>query len=112
MDPSTINLIVSLISGILGGNIAGAGLSEKSLGALGNSITGLFGGAIGGYILKALGIVAAVATAATTTPEAGHAASHFDLGSFLANVGGSGVGGAILTAIVAYIKCASSHKAE
>jgi len=117
MDPHTISLIVSLISGIVGGNLAGAGLGDKSLGAVGNSVTGFFGGGIGAYILKALGIIAAVTTtAAAGTPEAAHtaasAASSFDLSSFLANVGGSGVGGAILTAIVAYIKNAASHKAD
>jgi uncharacterized membrane protein YeaQ/YmgE (transglycosylase-associated protein family) len=116
MDPNTISLIVSLISGVLGGNIAGAALSDKSLGTIGNSVTGLIGGGIGGYILKALGVIAAVTTAVTGAPEATHAAasaaSSFDLGSFLANVGGSGVGGAILTAVVALIKNAASHKAE
>jgi hypothetical protein len=115
MDPNTISLIVSLISGVIGGNLAGAGLGDKSLGTVGNSVTGLFGGGIGGFILKALGIIAAVTTTAIGAPEAGHAAvsatPSFDLTSFLSNVGGSGVGGAILTAIVAYIKSAAAPKA-
>ena len=39
------NLIISLISGIVGGNIAGAALpADKNLGGLGNTITGIFGG--------------------------------------------------------------------
>ena len=52
MDPTS--LIVSLISGIIGGNVAGAAMQDKNLGVLGNSITGLIGGGAGSYILQAL----------------------------------------------------------
>jgi hypothetical protein len=105
MDPHTINLIVSLISGIIGGNIVGAAMPEKNLGGVVNSLSGLVGGGIGGYILKALG-VAAAATAATQTGAA-PAPEHVDIASILANIGGGGAGGAILTAIIAMIKNAT-----
>ena len=36
-----VNLLISLISGVVGGNIAGAAMKDKSLGGLGNSIAGL-----------------------------------------------------------------------
>lgn len=105
MDPSTINLIISLISGLVGGNIAGAALAEKSLGAVGNSIAGLLGGGIGGYILKTLGLFAAAAsTNAMGADPTAMTGSSLDLTTFLANVGGSGVGGAVLAAIGAFIK--------
>jgi uncharacterized membrane protein YeaQ/YmgE (transglycosylase-associated protein family) len=39
-----IGLIISLISGAIGGNIAGGVLKEQSLGAVGNTIAGLVGG--------------------------------------------------------------------
>lgn len=94
-----LSIIISLISGIVGGNIAGAAAPDKSLGALGNSVAGLFGGGIGGYILKALGILAAA--------QATGGASQLDIGSILANVGSSGVGGALLMFIVSYIKNAT-----
>jgi|694.fasta_scaffold100244_2 uncharacterized membrane protein YeaQ/YmgE (transglycosylase-associated protein family) len=56
-------LLISLLSGIVGGNIAGAAMpSDKNLGALGNSVAGFFGGGIGGYILQALGILAQIST--------------------------------------------------
>lgn len=98
-----VQLIISLISGVVGGNIAGAAMPEdKNLGALGNSISGLFGGGIGGYILKALGVLA---TAGTATAATG-AAPGLDIGSLLANIGGSGVGGAVLMIIVSLIKSA------
>ncbi|MGZ3732346.1 MAG: hypothetical protein ACXU9U_01210 [Parachlamydiaceae bacterium] len=32
MDPSIINLIISLISGAVGGNVAGTAVKDKSLG--------------------------------------------------------------------------------
>lgn len=107
MDPSIVNLIISLISGLVGGNVAGAAMPDKNLGALGNSISGLIGGGVGGYILKLLGLFAATTatTAATGQPvDASHA---LDLTTILANIGGSGVSGAILTALVAWIKGAS-----
>lgn len=101
MDAHTLNLIVSLISGLVGGNAVGAAMSEdKNLGTIGNSIAGLVGGGLGGWILKALGLFAA----ATVTTQGAPASSAFDLGTFIANVAGSGVGGAVLTALAGLIK--------
>lgn len=82
--------ILSLISGAVGGNVAGAAMKDKSLGTLGNSIVGLLGGGMGGALLKWLGV-------AVTTAEA----SGFNVTQMLSNVAGGGVGGAILLAIVA-----------
>jgi len=48
-----ITLIINLISGAVGGNIAGALLKDQSLGTLGNSIAGILGGGLGGVILQA-----------------------------------------------------------
>jgi uncharacterized membrane protein YeaQ/YmgE (transglycosylase-associated protein family) len=94
-----LNLIISLISGIIGGNIAGAAMPNKTLGGLGNSIAGFFGGGIGGVILQALGLF----------NQAG--AANISLESILANIGTGGVGGAILMIIVAFIKNAMNKKA-
>ena len=52
-----VSLIISLISGAVGGNIAGAAMKEKSLGVLGNSIAGIVGGGIGCWILSAMGVL-------------------------------------------------------
>jgi uncharacterized membrane protein YeaQ/YmgE (transglycosylase-associated protein family) len=91
-----INLLISLISGAVGGNVAGAAMPEKNLGGIGNTIVGLLGGGLGDFILKALGILA-------TTGVAG-ASDNLDLSSILANIGVSGVSGGALTAIIALIK--------
>ena len=50
-----ISLIVNLISGAIGGNIAAAVLKDQSLGTIGNSVAGILGGGIGAAILQALG---------------------------------------------------------
>lgn len=101
-----VTLIISLISGIVGGNIAGGVQQDKGLGTLGNSVTGLLGGGLGGYILQLLGLfgVAGVSSATGTAPAATPDMAHMDLTQILANIGGSGVGGAILTLIATFIK--------
>jgi hypothetical protein len=86
------SLIVEVISGAVGGNIAGAAMKEKSLGPVGNSVAGLVGGGIGGTIPQMV-----MGSAAT-------GGGGMDMQSILANVGGGGVGGAILMAIIGIIK--------
>jgi len=88
-----IGLIVQLLSGVVGGNVAGSQLKEQSLGVLGNSLAGLVGGGLGGQILTALlGLGAA------------SAGGGLDIGSIVAQLAGGGVGGAVLTAIIGMLK--------
>ena len=94
-----VSLLISLVSGAVGGNIAGAAMKEKSLGGLGNTIAGLIGGGAGGWIMGAMGLLGKMAPAA-----AGAASGGMDIGSLIANVAGSGIGGAILSLIVSYFK--------
>lgn len=101
------SLLISLISGAVGGNVAGAAMPDKNLGTLGNSVAGLLGGGASGWILQALGILATAATTAATGAGAPAAGNALDLGSILGNIAGSGVGGALLTTIVALIKNAT-----
>lgn len=86
-----MEMIVSLVSGIAGGNVAGLAMPEKGLGAIGNSITGFLGGGAGGLILNALNLF-------------GQKAGEMDVSSIFANIGSAGAGGAILTVIVSLIK--------
>lgn len=99
-----INLIISLISGAAGGNIAGAASTDKNLGPLINTIAGLFGGGFGAFIGKALGLFAA-----THVPGADGGAG-FDLSSLLANIGISGVSGGVLTGVITLIKDAMQKR--
>src|SRR4030095_84354 len=78
-----IGWIISLISGAVGGNIAGGVLKEQSLGTVGNTIAGLVGGGLGGQILSAL--------MGSDGAAPGAAAGSFDIGSPLGNVAGLGV---------------------
>ncbi len=102
-----VNLLISLASGAAGGNIAGAVSKENSLGTLGNTLAGLFGGGIGGYILQAIELANKTGLTSQLS-NAAPAATGLDLGSILANIGTSGVSGAVLMIIVGLIKNALS----
>ena len=88
-----MELIISLIAGAVGGNVAGALMKNYSLGTLWNSVAGIAGGGLGGTILGMLGI-------------AGGGGA--DIGGIIANVAGSGVGGGVVLAIVGAIRKATS----
>ena len=89
-----IPLIIQLISGAVGGNIAGALLSKFNLGPIGNSIAGIIGGGVGGQLLNMV----------LSGGAGAGAPGSFDLSSILSSVGGGGVGGAIVMIIVGLIK--------
>jgi uncharacterized membrane protein YeaQ/YmgE (transglycosylase-associated protein family) len=105
-----INWIISLISGAVGGNIGGAAVSEKNLGAIANTIIGLLGGVGGDFILKALGVLGSAGAATAATGAAAATGTDLDLTSILANIGVSGVSGGVLTAVIALIKDALQKK--
>jgi uncharacterized membrane protein YeaQ/YmgE (transglycosylase-associated protein family) len=92
-----VPLIISLVTGALGGNAAGALLKEKSLGVLGNSLSGILGGGLGGSLLQLLGIAAAPS-------------GSLDLTSILGSVASGGVGGGVVMAIISFIKSALVKK--
>jgi uncharacterized membrane protein YeaQ/YmgE (transglycosylase-associated protein family) len=93
-----ISLIISLVSGAVGGNVAGAAMKDKSLGVPGNSLAGVLGGGLGGVILQLLGV-------------GGQAAGSLDLTAILENIASGGVGGGVLLAIISAIKAAMAKKA-
>ena len=51
---TNMELIVQLIAGAVGGNVAGGLLKNFNLGMLGNSLAGIVGGGLGGQILGGL----------------------------------------------------------
>jgi len=87
-----ISLIIEVISGAVGGNVAGAAMKENSLGTVGNSIAGIVGGGLGGTVLQ------------TVMGTAAAGGGSMDLTTILSNVAGGGVGGAILMAVVGIVK--------
>ena len=52
MSATIINIILQLIAGIIGGNAAGSGMKNISLGTAGNTIAGALGGLGGGQLLE------------------------------------------------------------
>ncbi len=56
-------LIIQLISGAVGGNLAGSLMKNLSMGSLWNSIVGILGGGLGGKVLGMLGLGGAEAAA-------------------------------------------------
>ncbi|MDY2586101.1 hypothetical protein [Winogradskyella aquimaris] len=88
-------LIIQLISGAVGGNLAGKLMKNSSLGTLWNSVVGILGGGLGGSVLGMLGL---------TGVEAAEASTSMDLSSILGSVAGGGVGGGILMAIIGMVK--------
>ena len=91
-----VGLIISLLSGAAGGNIAGALFKNINLGTAGNSIAGILGGGLGGWILNMLGVL--------------QGGAGVDLTSILGSVASGGVGGGILMAIVGFIKQSMAKK--
>ncbi|MDI9431187.1 MAG: GlsB/YeaQ/YmgE family stress response membrane protein [Sedimentisphaerales bacterium] len=87
---NVLPLIIQLVSGAVGGNVAGGLMKQFSLGTLGNSIAGILGGGIGGQLLGLLGIA---------TGSGG-----MDIGSIVGSIASGGVGGGVLMAIVGVIK--------
>lgn len=86
-------LLIQLVSGAVGGNVAGSAFKNLSLGTLGNSIAGILGGGVGGQLLGMLGLAAG-------------GDGSLDLGSIIGSVASGGVGGGALLAIVGAIKSA------
>jgi len=87
---SLLPLIIQLISGAVGGNVAGSLMKKFSMGTLGNSLVGIIGGGLGGQLLGMLGV-------ATST-------GGMDIASIVGSIAGGGVGGGVLMAIIGVIK--------
>ena len=90
-----MELIISLLSGAVGGNIAGALLKKFSMGTLWNSVVGILGGGLGGTIFSMLGLGGVAAAGAS---------SSLDVTSILGSIAGGGVGGGVVLAIIGFIK--------
>jgi hypothetical protein len=88
-----INLVIQLISGVVGGNAIGAALKDYNIGSLGNTIAGALGGVGGGQLLLA----AMPAIAGATNGS-------LDVGAIISQIVGGGAGGAILTVLAGLLK--------
>jgi len=82
--------VIQLISGAVGGVGAGQVLKNQSLGTIGNAISGVVGGGLGGVILQALGVALG-----------GGGLNAATIGT---DIAGGGIGGAVVMIIVGIIK--------
>jgi hypothetical protein len=93
MSSTVVSLIIQLLSGAAGSGLLAKFVSQLNLGPIANIITGALGGVGGGNLLGSL-----LGSGAAATATSG------DLQSILTQIVGGGVGGPILTAIVALIR--------
>ncbi len=87
---SLLPLIIQLVSGAAGGNVAGSLMKNLSLGTVGNSLAGILGGGIGGQLLGMLGMATG--------------AGEMDIGGIIGSIASGGVGGGAVMAVIGMIK--------
>ncbi len=105
-----VSILISMLSGAFGGHAVANASPEQDLGPMGNILAGVVGGTAAGYIVQAMNLFAAT-TAATGAAAAGaEPVHHVNIAEILATIASSGIGGALLTYIVAMVKN-SSNKA-
>ena len=85
------SLIIQLITGAVGGNITGKLFKNLDLGTLGNSLSGIAGGGLGGQLLSLLGLAAS-------------SSGSLDPAAIIGSIASGGVGGGVVMAIVGLIK--------
>jgi hypothetical protein len=67
MEWSVTNLLIQIVTGILGAHAAAVAVKEYSFGVLGHTVAGMIGEALSGYFLQTL--VATVVTGANSFNE-------------------------------------------
>ena len=92
-----VSLLIELVSGAVGGNVAGSLMKKYSLGTVWNSVLGILGGGLGGRLLGLLGVSAAPS-------------GSLDIGSIIGSLASGGVGGGVLMVIVGVIKKAMAKQ--
>jgi len=81
-----LSILIPIVSGAAGGNIAGAVLKKFNLGLIGNSIAGVVGGGLGSQLISMV--------------------SGGGIDGIIGDIAGGGVGGAVVLAIVGFVKSA------
>ena len=94
-----IPIVVQILGGGVGGNLAGLLLKNIDLTKLVQTIVGIVGGVLGGQATGLTGVIESVLGAGGA-------------GELFGNAGASGIGGALLVAIVGFIKKAMAGGAS
>ena len=88
-----VSLLIQLVSGALGGNVAGSLLKNLSLGTVGNTLSGGIGGLLGGQILSSMLHLPTATVGGAIDPTA-----------IIGQLASGGVGGGGLMAIIGLIR--------
>jgi uncharacterized membrane protein YeaQ/YmgE (transglycosylase-associated protein family) len=100
---SITNLVVQLITGILGGHAAAVAAHEHSFGVLGHTITGAVGGGLSGLFLQTLAATLVTGNGSLNEPRL--------IEQLVVQALAGAVAGAIATLLVGFIKHSkSAHK--
>lgn len=86
-----MELLISLISGAIGGNLSGRLINKIDQGVVINSIAGIVGGGLGGQLLSMVGAGAL-------------AGGGVDLMGIVGQIASGGVGGGVVLALVGVIR--------
>lgn len=86
-----MELLISLLSGAVGGNAAGKLIGKLDQGTLINSIAGIVGGGVGGQLLSMVG-------------AGGLADGGMDIAGIIGQVASGGVSGGVVLAIVGVVR--------
>ena len=100
MEGTLMNIVVQLIAGAAGGTAAGVALKDLSMGKPGDAISGAIGGGVVGQIL------AAVLGGAAGGGDVGG----MDVASLVKDIVGSGIGGAVVMAVIGFARNAMMKK--
>lgn len=98
-----LSLIISIVSGLVGGNAIGLVSRDFSMGRIGNSLVGALGGGGAGAVLGGLLSGGDPAITAAATDVAASAGS-MDMMALLKTAGTGALGGAVLTGIGGILK--------
>jgi hypothetical protein len=101
MNWTFTNLLIQVITGILGGHLAASVMPEYGFGAFGHTVIGALAGGLSGYFLQALAGTLVTASGSLTPPTAVEEA-------VVQGVTGAVTGG-ILTLVVGFIKHSIDH---
>ena len=93
-----VGIIIQLIAGAVGGNVAGKANAKFDMGGAGNSIVGAIGGLVLGQIIER------VTGGAVTADQAAAATQGLDIAGIITSLIGGGAGGAVLSGIIGALK--------
>jgi uncharacterized membrane protein YeaQ/YmgE (transglycosylase-associated protein family) len=95
------SLVIQIVAGVVGGNLAATAAHEHGFGAVGHTITGLAGGFLSGFFLQTLAVTMVTSTGSLNQPRPAEI--------YMIQALTGGAAGGILTLVVGFIKHSIDH---